>query len=182
MISAFDIATRLTGWAAVNGSRGPVDTAVEIGPTGDDLGKLLVKFHEYLEIHFARFEPKAVVYEAPILVVKGRHQSGRTDKLLTVRKLYAMGAHLEFFCAMRGVPCHEVSLQEVKNEVTGNNYAKKDAMVAVARKVGLDLPKGPGIEDAADAWGAWLLGLRHYSPEISRRWDKLIWGPKGALL
>lgn len=182
MISAFDIATRLTGWAAGSGIVRPAVGAFEIGPTGDDLGKLLTSFDDYLTVHFDRFQPQAVVYEAPILVVKGRHQSGRTDKLLTIRKLYAMGAHLEFFCARRGVPCHEVSLQEIKREVTGKNYAKKDAMVAVARKVGLDLPKGPGIEDAADAWGAWLLGVRHYYPEISHRWDKLIWGPRDALL
>jgi hypothetical protein len=55
-------------------------------------------------------------------------------------------------------------------------------LVAIAQKCGLQLPPGDPAKDAADAWGAWLLLLRHQHPAASREWDTRIWTPKGALL
>ena len=54
-------------------------------------------------------------------------------------------------------------MQAIKREVTGKSNAEKDALVAVARKFGLDIPDGPGAKDAADSWGAWLCGLRTWT-------------------
>lgn len=179
-ISAFDIATRLTGWCSGDGASLPAVGCFEFGHVGDDIGRLLDLWDAYLVGHFNTYKPEAVIYEAPILVVgsrKGGHAS-RTDKPEVIRKIYSMGGYLELFCRRRGVPCFEVTLQDVKKAVTNNARADKSDVVAVARRVGLQLP-AKGYEDAADAFGAWLNGIRSYSPELSRKWDSVVFSPQG---
>lgn len=189
-IIGLDIATRLTGWTAGDGATRPRLDVMKFPQVDEDYGHLIDLFDQNLVTLIETFRPRAFIYEGPILVVnrKGRGQglpagSGSyTDKPMTLRKIYGMGTHLEFVCRRRGIECSEVTLQAIKKEVTGDPNADKARIVAVAERLGLDLPKGPGAKDAADSWGAWLLGLRHYSPELSRRWDKMIWSPRGALL
>jgi hypothetical protein len=203
-IVGLDIATRLTGWTAGDGRTRPRLDAMRFPFVGDDYGLLIDLFDQNLCVLVETFKPVAVIYEGPILVVNRKKKRGdqwtteiglghnggpemetgasHTDTPMVLRKIYGMGTHLEFFCRRRGIECSEVTLQAIKKEVTGNHMAPKEDVVAVARKCGLDLPTGPAAKDAADAWGAWLLGLRHYSPEMSRRWDSLIWSPRGSLL
>lgn len=174
MIVSLDLATRLTGWTAGRGDTTPDCGVWEFPQCGDDLGRMLCVLDDFLTITVDRFKPTVMVYEAPIL--------RRIDDLLKVRKLYSLGSHVEFVCRRRGIECHEVSIAAIKKEVTGNAFAEKDDMVAVARTVGLTLPKGPGAKDAADSFGGWLLALRHYEPEFSAAWDKRIWSGRSALL
>lgn len=182
MILAFDLATRTTGYCAGTGEVRPEAGNLKFDQTGDSLGQLGIAFWSAAGALFDRFKPTLVVYEAPILVIKGKMGAGRTDRLPVVRKLYGMGFLLETMCELRGVPIAEVGLHAIKREVTGQSHADKDAMVAVARRCGLTLPDGVGARDAADAWGAWLIGLRHNNKEASARWDRLIWSRRGALL
>lgn len=169
IISGFDIATLITGFCVGDGSTTPLTDVYEFPMVGDDIGKLGSLWNRYLTIHYEKYRPDAVIYEKPILTSR--------DRPLVLRKIYGMGFALETFFRDRGVPCHEVTLQDIKKEITGNAMSKKPPMVAIARRVGLALPK-TGEEDATDAWGAWLLGLRSYSPEISRTWDSVIHNPR----
>lgn len=181
---ALDLGSRLTGWCAGTGEVVPEADAWAfmpvVTPDGYDYGYLLDQLHGYLDVAFARFRPESVVYEAPIHIPKGRSRP-YGDTLHKMRLLYPLGAHLEWYCRRAEIPCHEVSVADIKREVTGNAYAPKDDMVAVARRCGLELPKGPAAEDAADAFGAWLLALRAYDKPRSARWDQRLWGGKGLL-
>lgn len=182
-----DLASRLTGWCCGDGAQLPHCGAWEFDPCEGDYGKLLAQLEDYLNVAHRRFAFTAVAYEAPLLVTrKYRDGHGQVhevrDKLSTLRLLYPLGAFVEWWSLRQGLPYWEVSVTDIKKEVTGNVYAVKDDLVAIARKVGLELPAGEGAKDAADAWGAWLLLLRYMEPELSRAWDSRIWRPRGTLL
>lgn len=181
MLLGLDIASRLTGWCAGLPSELPTVGVYEFPAVGDDLGRLGALFQTYIETTFDRFGPTTVIYEAPILVVKSRGAQ-RTDKPLVLRKLYGLGFLLETFCQRQGVSCYEVGLHDVKRALTGNAMAPKEDMVAQARKVGLRLPSGPGVEDAADAFGVWICGVRQFDKASAARWDSVLYGRAGALL
>lgn len=177
-----DLGSRLSGACCGDGAQLPHVDTWEFDPCGDDYGALLVQLDDYLNVTHARFGFEAVAYEAPILITRGRNGEHYGDNLRKLRLLYPLGAHVEFWCKRHEVECFEVSIAAIKKEVTGNAYAAKDDMVAIAEKVGLQLPSGEKAKDAADAWGAWLLLLRDINPALSREWDARIWTPKGALL
>lgn len=182
-----DLASRLTGWCAGGGAQIPECGAWELTPAKQDdgsyeFGRMLGSLEDYLDVVFQRFAPTAVAYEAPLLITRRRGGGGFGDNLGKLRLLYPLSAFVEWYCFRAGVPCFEVTVQAIKKEVTGNHLAEKDDLVAVARKCGLALPKGEAAKDAADAWGAWLLLLRHYAPDLSRDWDKRVWTPAGAML
>lgn len=184
-----DLASRLTGWCAGDGARLPDCGAWELEAARQEdgsyeFGRMLASLEGYLDVAFSRFRPEAVAYECPLLITRRRGPDGRTfgDNLTKLRLLYPLSAFVEWYCFKAGVPCFEVTVSAIKKEVTGNHQAEKDDLVAVARKVGLVLPPGEGAKDAADAWGAWLLMVRHFSPDLSRAWDQRIWTPRGAML
>lgn len=182
MLIGLDLASRLTGWCAGDGSGVPEVGAWPLEEVKGDYGFLLWQLDQYLTVAFNRFNPTALAYEAPILIARGKGKRQYGDKLSTLRLLYPMGAYVELFGRRAGVPVYEVTVSEIKREVTGNSYAPKDDMVAAARHCGLQLPTGPGAMDAADAWGAWLLLLRSTDKARSLEWDKRIYTPRGALL
>ena len=128
---------------------------------------------KYLYHHNERFQPQAVIIEAPML-------NPKRDRLLTIRKLYCAHGFVEWFFKNQSVEVSEVSAKKIKSRVTGNHLASKADVVAVARKCGLRLPSA-GYEDAADAWGGWLLGIDHYNRTCRERWDKAIHGQRGML-
>lgn len=175
-VSFFDTASRLTGWTSGTGECVPECGAFKFPQVDDDLGRLGDLFTQALDFHVERYRPGAIGYESPI------HKP--TDALLTMRKLYGMGFLLETYCLRRGIPCFEKDCRDVKRELTGNRGATKEDMIHVALKVGLNLPDLPvdGRADAADSFGGWLLGIRDLNPALSRRWDSLIYGRRGALL
>lgn len=173
-ISGFDTSARLIGWTSGTGETVPECGSWPIEKVGDDIDVLIEHVHELCVHHLEAFRPDRVVIEAPI------HK--RTDSLLTMRKLYGVHAHVEwFFSRQPGVIVSEEDPQTIKARVTGNRSAEKSDMVFVARKCGLILPK-IGFEDAADSWGAWLLGVDYYNRPFRERWDKRIYGSRGALL
>jgi hypothetical protein len=177
-ITGLDLATRLTGVCVGDGASLPDADAWEFGQVGDDIGRLLDLYDKYLNAHIDRYAPVAIIKEGAILVIGKGRPGDRTDNPLVLQKLYSMHGHTEFVCHRRGIQCHDVTLQDIKREVTGNPMAKKPDMVAIARRVGLRLP-AKGEEDATDAWGAWLLALRSFHPDASRRWDAAVHNPRG---
>ena len=183
-ITGLDPASRLTGWATSSGQI-PLAGVWPMRQCGDDLGMMVDIFDQYLSVHIDRFHPDVFVVEGPILVVnRGKRAPGRySDTPEKLRKLYGLNSHIQFVCRRRGIVYQEETLQALKRELTGNPNASKDDMVAVARKIGVELPDGPGEEDAADATSACLIGLRKYVPQCSRSFDSLIYGQRrNALL
>lgn len=130
-----------------------------------------------------RFRPTWLVYEAPILVHKSRHTQ-RNDRLEDVARTLALTGHAEFVCFRRGIECRRVEIRDIKKELAGFGRAVKDDMVAAAEKVNLAMPASPkrAREDAADAFGAWLLLLRARNRSLSARFDSALYGSRGALI
>lgn len=206
ILGALDIAPRSTGHCAGSGERLPSVGAWAYPALGDDVGELLFCFDADL-CRWLDTGIEAVVLEAPILVVNhgpsqrerergqwAKHLQafdaspeitpGRTDKLFDIRRNLALFGHVEWRCRERGIECAEVDLRKIKKELAGFSSAGKPEMVAAAEKIGLPLPASPkrAREDAADAFGAWLLLLRHKNRSLSARFDSALWGRRGALL
>lgn len=173
VLAAFDLASRRTGVCVGDGRGLPHADTWEFVQARDDLGLMLDQFHDRLEA-LLDDGVAAVIYEAPVLV-------SQRDNLLKLRKLYSLGPHLEWVCRTRGIPCHELTIYDVKYELTGSKQAEKADMVRAARKVGLGLPPGELAEDAADAFGAWLYLLRHSNRALSAEFDRRLWGSRGGL-
>lgn len=189
MLLGLDLASRLTGWCAGDGRQVPQCGAWAFPKVDGDYGLLLCTLEDYLNAAHARFAFQALAYEAPILITRGRRGADpfqeRTfgDTLAKLRLLYPLGAFVEWWCRRRGVECFEVTVSDIKREVTGNRHAEKQDLIAIAEKCGLQLPSpSQGADDAADAFGAWLLLLRAFDKTLSAEWDRRIWTPRGALL
>ena len=116
MLVGFDLASRKCGWCAGTGATVPVAGAILMDQVGDDLGWMVDQFDKSLFVIVERFKPTHFLYEAPILV------SSR-DNLLTVRKLYNLGGHLEWRARTWGIVCVEASLRQIKRELTGSTKA-----------------------------------------------------------
>lgn len=171
------------GWCAGDGRQLPGCGAWPFPrPRPEEIGLLLDLFDTQLNIMIDRFMPEAIAFEAPILVHKSKW-SQRNDRLEDVARTLAMTGHVEFVCQRRGIDCSQADLRDVKKELAGFSSAEKDDMIAAAEKVGLSLPASPqrSREDAADAFGVWLLLLRQFSPLLSQRFDSALWGSRGAL-
>jgi Holliday junction resolvasome RuvABC endonuclease subunit len=186
ILVGIDIGSRLTGWCVGDGAGIPEADAFSFDKIGNpldgwDYGGLLAQLEDQLAALLLRTNFGAVVYEAPIHIPKGQSRP-YGDTLHKMRLLYPMGAFLEWWCMRRGISCHEVAIADIKHEVTGDRFADKDELVAVAAACGLKLPSGDARRDAADGWGAWLLGLRYYDPLRSQEWDARIRGQRGGLL
>lgn len=179
MILAFDLSTRRNGWCAGAGLEIPTAGAFVLPQTGDDIGQMLALLDDQLSGLFDRYQPALAVYESPILP-----QGAGRSTLMIRRKLFALGAHLEFVCKRRGVQCAEFHLRAIKKELGGSGYASKADMTYAAERLGVKLPEtqAAGREDAADAAGLWLLALRHMDPKAAARFDTRLWTGRGALV
>lgn len=174
MIWGLDTSSRCTGWTAGTGEVRPETGAWRYPHTGDDLGLLLDSFDRDLCALADRYPPTVIIYEAPILVPY--------DKLLKLRKLYALGAYLELWARRRGVLVQEEDLRTLKTRLTGSHKADKAEMVRMAKKCGIALPSGKEAEDAADSFACWLCGIQHHAQPFLPRWDALLYGSRGGLL
>ena len=171
------LATRTTGWCVGDGDTTPVPGAWLFDQVGAAYGRLGKALWFNLDSMALRFPDLAlVVVEAPILTKK--------DKLDTVRKLYGISFVVETWCALRDIPCREAGLRQIKKELAGRSTAEKGEMVAAALKCGVVLPAtlDKGREDAADAFGGWLMGLRAVNREVSGRWDRRLWSTRHGLV
>jgi len=177
MILALDLATIRCGWCVGDGSETPLAGCWIFPHVGDDLGALALDYEDRLLAAIRTYAPSLVVYESPIMV------SSR-DRLAVVRKLYGLGWGTELACKRLGIECREAGLRRIKKELAGFAGADKADMVFAARKLGVILPatKAQGQEDAADAVGGWMLGLRHANPRMADRWDSKLWSSRGALI
>lgn len=164
------------GWATGSGETLPRAGAWRFIQAGDSLGAMLTYLDDALAAHIEEHRPDEIAYERPILL--------RHDTVDRLRKTYSLGAHVEFVCARRGIPCSDVSIQAVKKELAGFDTAGKSDMVAAALKLGVALPatKADGREDAADALGGFLLLLRLRNRAMSSKFDAALYGGRANAL
>lgn len=148
---------------------GPPDGDPRFGsvrfPTGD-LGLTLLKFSEWLEALIAVEHPAAVAFEAPILT------SGKTG-LQTARMLYSLAGVTELICKRAAVRCYEVNLMTARRFFAGSGAAKKDDVIAAARRHGWMVR----TDDEADACGVWAYAVHTLAPKHAGRFSL---GPMGA--
>lgn len=146
---------------------------------------MLAQLDENFTALFNRFQPTVCVFEAPILPSGGgKGNSGPVmGSLLTRRKLMNVAGHLEWFCYVRKIRCGEENVRTIKKELAGHGKATKADMVYAAEKCGVVLPatQAGGREDAADAFGVWLLGLRHTNRALSAEWDRRLHSARSFL-
>jgi Holliday junction resolvasome RuvABC endonuclease subunit len=163
VLVGFDLATQV-GWCAGDGSRLPVVDSFRLSATGADVGTYLLEARGYFRILLDRFEPAAVIYEAPVTM------PNQTPEVTT--KLHALPGVLEMECVERGVPRFKVYPVTIKKCVTGSGDAPKALVLATAKAAGVSAKN----KDEADAFGAWLHALRHYSPDLWPTWQGRLQG------
>lgn len=174
MIIGWDLSSRLCGWCAGDGSTMPVAGAFEL-VRREHLGKVGAEFQGHvLRIH-KRFPAAGWAVEKPLLLP--------TDALWSLERIYGVAFLLWTLAEKLGVECKGVSVEQVKSEWGGARRASKDDMVFVCEKVGIVLPAtiDEGRRDAADACGAWKVGLRLFRSPYLARWDSAIYGRKALL-
>jgi Holliday junction resolvasome RuvABC endonuclease subunit len=175
----------LNGWCAGDGAAVPLANAFLLPKCEEDIGEMLCRLDEEIAALIEWHKPDLVIFEAPILP-SGGNRKGQTvmGKTIVRRKLMNLSGHVEFMCKTRKIECKEVEVRQIKRELAGFAQAEKSDMVVAALRAGIDLPatKAAGQEDAADAFGAWLLGLRYANRALSSRWDSRLYGGRGSLL
>jgi len=129
---------------------------------GRNVGAYLLEARTFFRIILQRFRPAHVVYEAPVRV---------QNQALQI-KLHGLPGILEMECVERGVKPDMVYPSTIKARLAGHGHAKKPAMIVAARGL------VPTIDNAdeADALGAWLCGLHHYSPDLWPAWERRLRG------
>lgn len=180
MILALDLATS-TGFCYGDGSQTPVVSTKRMQSTGKDVGAFAVDFWKFLDPLLERVQPRVVIFEAPTLPAAKVNRAtgeleGSAQNIHTLRKLYGLAAITEMACTFREITCRETSLNTVKKELAGHGHASKAQMMDAARRAGIELTPGDEAEDEADAFGVWLVGVRHFAPEHSLAWDRRLWG------
>lgn len=174
VIWGLDLATRRCGWSAGDGASRPYAGAWLYDHVGEDLGLLLELLERDLDALAVRFPPRVIMYEAPLLLPY--------DTLLKLRKIYSMGAFVELWARKRKVRVEEADPKALKRRLCGTAKADKKEMVRMAEKLGINLPDGPGKDDAADSFAAWLVGIEHHAKQHLPKWDAALYGGRGLLL
>lgn len=182
MIVGLDLATS-TGFAYGDGSGRPHVAALKMPSTGKDVGTFLVFFRDFLFNLVERLSRETrvvVVFEAPILPTARKDDPfGAQTNIMTTRKLQGLAGVVEMVVLDlkrmgRDVSCFETHLGTIKKELAGHGRAEKGDMVLAARRAGITLSNGKEGEDEADAFGAWLVGLRYHAPQHLALWDRVL--------
>lgn len=168
-VLAFDLSPSWCGWSYLQGATFLADS-FNLGGVTSDLGAMGRALTAQVRILRERFDPAHIAYEAPILKPH--------DALATLRCTYGIGMVLETISAAWGVPCTEVDLRQIKNLLTGDQWAEKKYVAQNIEQLGVALP-AEGRLDAADAAGCALVTLQALAPEEADVWLAKI---KGWLL
>lgn len=159
-----DLATRIGWTAGPHTSRDFQFGSYTLPSTGEDVGKFAQAAHDWLREFFpVPAKDWLVVFEQPIMP-KDAH-------LVTLRKLYGLAWHVEFYFSGR-CEVAEANNSSVKKQFTGSGRAQKDDMVAAAVAAGFAAEN----HDQADA-----IALRMFT--LGQRWPEFrgLDGGLGAL-
>lgn len=194
MILALDLATS-TGWCSGAGDQTPAFGAVKMPDTGEEVGPFLDFWERWLTkkidavLEEAGLDPRErpespvyLIFEAPLLPKAKLDRQGHLvqapTSVATTRKLQGLAGVTEMVGFRRGLEVREVFLQTVKKELAGKGRADKADMMRAAKRCGLEVR----TTDEADAFGVWLVGVRHYARQHQQAWDTKLWSGRGAFL
>lgn len=193
-----DLATK-TGFCSGSGEKSPDLGHVTMPDTKEDVGSFLDFFYRWLNSQLTElmedleletapgpYGPRLVdedalrvVFEAPMLPKAKIDDTGTLRQapttIATTRKLQGLAGVAEMVCVQRNVSVREVFLQTVKKELGGTGSAGKPDMMAAAKRCGMD----PKTFDEADAFGVWLVAVRHYARQFQQLWDQRLYGGRG---
>lgn len=192
MILALDLATN-AGWCCGLGDDLPEVGHVTMPDTKEEVGPFLSFFQRWLQAMILEHRPTYVVFEAPMLPkarfdrATGKMTQAPTT-IATTRKLQGLAGVCEmvvFDLNFEGrnkpswtqVEVREVFLQTVKKELAGSGRAEKPDMMRAAKRCGVDVR----TYDEADAFGVWLVSVRHYAKTYQHIWDQKLFGGRGLV-
>jgi hypothetical protein len=187
LIIGWDLATKLNGWTAGDGSCPPVAGAFELfnrevpAELGCEFKDHVLRIHERYPADFWAVEEP---FMTPI------------DKVWKVQRLMGLWFLLHTLAGSLGIRCESVDQDVVKREWGGKagrlpgesseqrRRRHKELAVEMAERMGIQLPatQARGKFDAADASGVWKWGLRESRNPNWQRWDMVVHGHRGALL
>lgn len=165
-IGALDLSTH-TGWAFGWSDGEPSFGTLDLPKTGDDIGRFIASYDEWLRAMLAVECPDVVVFEAPLLT------RGKTT-IATARKLIGLATHTELVCWQLRTRCSESNIGSIKLFFAGSGRAEKDDMKAVARRYGWNVKD----DNQADALGLWASAVHHYAPAHATRFRMGLMGAR----
>lgn len=117
-ILALDLATKF-GWACGSPGGDPYTFGSVQLPkgTGDDLGRFLQPYRDWLNMALDEMDPTEIVFESPILP--------GTTNIATVRKLGSLCGVTELVAVDRKIPVREAGMQDVRKHFIGTTKAPK---------------------------------------------------------
>lgn len=158
-ILALDLATRL-GWAMcpIGNAPSQITFGEHVLPsTGNDIGKFICAFEDWLGATIDTECLSLVVFEAPILPQR--------TQLSTIRKLYGLATEAERVCRRRAVRVEEARMQTVRKAIIGKGNAQKEDTMRVCRLV-YGLPVR--TDNEADACAVLAYALHCHAPAVLR--------------
>lgn len=117
-VLALDLSSS-TGWACGSDAGTPVSHGViKMPKTGEDIGRYLRAFRDWLGHAIEDLAPTEIVFEAPIL----RGENG----IAALRKLYSLSGLTELVSLDYGLPVREANLTQIRNHFIGVCRAPAD--------------------------------------------------------
>lgn len=160
-VFTLDVATA-SGWAYGSMGDAPQHGVFTLPATGDDLGRALHVFAQWLSGKIRELQPREIVFEAPILPAQ--------TNIKTLKKLYCLAGTVELIAAIECVPCSEITAGEWRKAFLGQHYPKqssrdelKRAVIAACRQMGWN----PNSDDDADALGMLHVALAHRNQQAA---------------
>ncbi|MFE1598210.1 hypothetical protein [Methylobacterium sp. ID0610] len=165
-ILALDISVKSTGWALGAPDGDPGFGHYGLPDTGDDIGKLLALYQDWLNLKIAGEDIALIILEAPI------HRGPKTH-IKTARKLMCLSGVTEMVAHRANIRCVEQNISTNKKQFAGHGRADKEMMMHVARRYGWDVQR----DDEADSLALWVGAVCHFAPNHAGRFMA---GPLGA--
>jgi crossover junction endodeoxyribonuclease RuvC len=146
---ALDLAS-LLGWSAGSFDVRPSFGSHQLPSTGEDVGRYIGAFDDWLQGTLDFEQPALVIYEAPSIFMK--------TTPITIEKLVGLAVHTQFVCHRRSIRARSANPSKVKKFWTGSGKAKKPEMVARAQRCGFKVQD----DNEADAVAVWHWSVKCY--------------------
>ena len=160
MILALDQSSTRTG-VCEGRPEGPVSlSSFSLPRCGDDMGRALDLYREWMERRLAAGEVSLVAFERPV--------NPSILHLRIARLLYGIAGVIEMVARWNSVPALEVDTNKMKKLIygKGGKKPKPDIACAHARRWGFE----PANGDEADACGVFLITVQHQFPDAFNAW------------
>jgi crossover junction endodeoxyribonuclease RuvC len=148
-VLALDLAS-LLGWSAGPFAECPRFGAHQLPSCGDEVGRFISAFDDWLQPTLDFEAPALVIYEAPSMFMK--------TTPATVEKLVGLAVHTQFVCHRRAIRARSANPSQVKKFWTGSGKAKKPEMVERAQRCGFRVRD----DNEADAVAVWHWSVKCY--------------------